>query len=118
MNHGVEIFDHEDRRKHHFWNTAPADPLQEARDAGRAHYSRVTRGVLHHQSFFPVGKLHRLKTMERVPATYLLWVMEQAWSRKSKEWAPVIDYVDRHREMIEERATKEGQACKSPRASE
>jgi hypothetical protein len=102
MNHGVEIFNHDDWKRHQFWNTAPFDPLAEAKKTGQAHHARVTKGVLFPQSSMPLG-LHVGKIMERVPPEYLLWVYEQHWSKASK-WQPVRDYIDRHLEDIKHQA--------------
>ncbi len=113
-----EIFDHEDKRRFRFWNTAPADPLKDAQAQGRPHYSRATKGILYHQSFFPVGQLHRQKTMERVPATYLLWVVDQPFAKRDQGWQRVVDYVARHRAEIEVRAGLESPACKKPGEAE
>lgn len=108
----MELFDHEDKRRFRYWNTAPADPLTDAQAQGRPHYSRATKGILYHQSFFPVGQLHRQKTMERVPAAYLLWAVDQPFAKRDAGWKRVADYVARHREEIEARAGKESTACK------
>jgi hypothetical protein len=114
----AEIFDHEDRRKFQFWNTSPPDVLRDAKTQGRAHFSRATKGILFHQSFFPVGQQHREKTMERVPADYLLWAVSQPFASRDRDWQRVADYVDRHRAEIEERALKEAQACKKQQGDE
>lgn len=92
----------DDDKEHRFWNSAPYDPIAAARAEGRAHHSRVTRGVLFAQSAMPCGK-HMGKIMERVPPADLLWIHKQPWA-KSGRWQPVWDYVERHLDDLQARA--------------
>lgn len=86
------IFDHEQHQKHRFWNTAPVDPLAEAKKRGLAYTSRRP---LMADSPFPFGD-HLGKTMRQVPAAYLRWIDAQPWAATWRDWAPVHDYLERH----------------------
>lgn len=85
----------DDEARHRFWNTAPGDPLKAAANSGAAHFNKVLGRTLMPDSFFPLGNLHREKTMRNVPAAYYRWLQSQAWFRTSREWAPVRDYMER-----------------------
>lgn len=78
-----------------FWNTAPADPIAQARQHGRAHFNRSLGKALMPQSHMPIGP-HAGKIMAQVPADYLAWVQAQPWAIRWPEWAPVADYLARH----------------------
>ena len=86
------IFDHEQHQKHKFWNTAPVNPLAEAKKRGLAYTSRKP---LMADSPFPFGE-HLGKTMRQVPPDFLRWVDEQPWADTWHAWAPVRDYLQRH----------------------
>lgn len=85
------IFDHNDRQKNKFWNTAPVNPLAEARKRGLAYTSRRP---LMPESPFPFGE-HLGKTMRQVPAAYLRWIDAQPWASTWRLWLPVRDYLER-----------------------
>ena len=104
-----------DDKEHHFWNTAPFDPIAAAKADGRAHHSRATKGVLYNQSYMPIGEFAG-RIMTAVPAWFLLLVHKSWWGTKPK-WAAVRDYTDRHLAEITERHGKEEatrQASKPP----
>lgn len=81
---------------------APEDPVLRDAAARRPHVNAATGTTLFHQSMMPVGQ-HAGKIMERMDAAYLLWVHTQDWMKTHRLWAPVWDYVDRHRAEIEAR---------------
>lgn len=85
------IFDDNDRQKNKFWNTAPVNPLAEARKRGLAYTSRRP---LMPESPFPFGE-HLGKTMRQVPAAYLRWIDAQPWAGTWRLWLPVRDYLER-----------------------
>lgn len=85
------IFDHEQHQKHRFWNTAPVNPLAEAKKRGLAFTSRRP---LMPESPFPFGE-HLGKTMRQVPSWFLRWVDAQPWAATWRTWAPVRDYLER-----------------------
>lgn len=85
------LFDHHDRKKNRFWNTAPANPLALAKASGTPY---LTGKPLMPESPMPVGE-HVGKTMRQVPAAYLRWVNAQPWARTWRHWAPVADYLER-----------------------
>jgi hypothetical protein len=83
------IFNHDDRRRHRFWNTAPANPLALAKKSGTPY---LTGKALMPDSPMPVGE-HVGKVMRQVPDDYLRWVNAQPWSADWRHWAPVADYL-------------------------
>lgn len=85
------LFDHHDREKNRFWNTAPADPLKLAKASGTPY---LTGKPLMPESPMPVGE-HVGKTMRQVPVAYLRWVNAQPWAKTWRHWAPVADYLER-----------------------
>lgn len=88
------IFSAEERRRHRFWNRAPADPTKAARQ-GKGSYFRPGHGrVLMPDSFMPCGD-HAGKVMRAVPLDYLLWANAQPWAKHWDSWQPVADYIDR-----------------------
>jgi len=90
------IFDHHDREKHRFWNTAPVDPLALAKASGTPY---LTGKPLMPESPMPVGE-HVGKTMRQVPVEYLRWVNAQPWAKTWRHWAPVADYLERFPEVV------------------
>ncbi len=87
--------------------TPPAkDPARTADLQGRNVRNAATGYTLFHQSVMPVGR-YRSRTMERVPAVLLLYLASFAENRIHARFAPVVDYVDRHRQEIERRADAE-----------
>ena len=85
------IFDQSDHDKHRFWNTAPVNPLAEAKKRGLAYTSRRP---LMPESAFPFGE-HLGKTMRQVPQDYLRWIDAQPWASTWRLWLPVRDYLER-----------------------
>lgn len=85
------LFDQSDHDKHRFWNTAPVDPLREAKKRGLAY---TTARPLMPDSPFPFGE-HLGKTMRQVPADFLRWVDAQPWAATWRAWQPVRDYLQR-----------------------
>ena len=85
------IFDYKDRERHHFWTTAPVNPLALAKKSGTPY---LTGKPLMPESPMPVGE-HVGKTMRQVPAEYLRWVNAQPWAAEWRHWAPVADYLER-----------------------
>lgn len=77
-----------------FWLTAPADPMQQAQQAGALHLNKSLRACLMPQSAMPIGP-HTGKLMERMPADYLAWVQAQPWAAQWHAWQPVADYLTR-----------------------
>lgn len=96
----------DDDDKHRFWNTAPADPIAQAKAARIPHRSRATHGVLFHQSHCPIGP-HAGKIMERVPAHWLMQIRTQQWAKQANGYREILDYIDRHLPDIETRAQTE-----------
>jgi len=90
----------------------PPDPImQGARGERMINYNSAVGRWLFHQSHMPLGE-HAGKIMQRVPAAYLLHVAKQPYARQ-RNWFPVLSYVQRHRQEIEERAKSE-QASPGP----
>lgn len=85
------LFDKSDHDKHRFWNTAPVNPLAEAKKRGLAYTSRRP---LMPESAFPFGE-HLGKTMRQVPHDYLRWIDAQPWASTWRLWLPVRDYLER-----------------------
>jgi hypothetical protein len=82
--------------------TPPAkDPVRTADRDGRLCYNKSMGYNLFHQSAMPFGA-YRSVIMERVPAALLLY-MEQ-FNQDNPKFRTICDYVDRHRDEIEERA--------------
>lgn len=114
-----------DEKQWRWWNTAPADPVMQAAEAGVGHYNRVLGRVLMPDSFMPLGE-HRQKTMRHVPAQYLLYVWGDKALRANPRWAPVLDYIARFLPVILagkaglvfEKLTTEAQADYQRRADE
>jgi len=50
------------------------------------------------ESLMPYGKEHKGKRMDKVPASYLLWVVDQPWATK---WDGVRGYVESNRILLE-----------------
>jgi hypothetical protein len=55
------------------------------------------------KDLMPFGK-YRGKTMEKVPAGYLLWMADQDWSAK---WPDVKEYIESCRKVLEKQTEKE-----------
>lgn len=106
------IFDQSDRDKHRFWNTAPVNPLAEAKKRG-LDYGRPGRALMP-ESPFPLFGPHLSKTMRQVPAEFLRWVEAQPWAASWPKWAPVRDYLQRF--PLPEASTVNAEAEKSVRA--
>lgn len=83
----------------------PWDPIKQSARTGRQHRNAATGYTLFNQSAMPFGE-HSGKIMERVPAEYLLWLIEQPWSGDFK-WRNVKVYIALNLEEIKERAAKE-----------
>lgn len=88
----MQLFDHDDRKRHRFWNTAPVDGRERARKAGVGYFPRGR--TLMPDSPMPVGE-HAGKVMRQVPLAYLAWVNAQRWAVRWEDWAPVADYLSR-----------------------
>lgn len=98
------LFDHHDRKKNRFWNTAPVNPLKLAQASGTPY---LTGKPLMPESPMPVGE-HVGKTMRQVPVAYLRWVNAQPWAKTWRHWAPVADYLERF--PLAEKTVAEGAA--------
>ncbi len=83
-----------DEAKWRWWNTAPPDPVAQAREHNLPHYNRVLGRALMPDSFMPLGK-HREKTMRHVPRDYFTWLEAQEWFPRDPKWQPVRDYLER-----------------------
>ena len=88
----MQIFDHNDRKRHKFWNTAPTDGRARANKAGVGYFPRGR--ALMPPSPMPIGE-HAGKTMRQVPLDYLAWVNTQPWSQQWSDWQPIADYLER-----------------------
>lgn len=88
------LFDHNDRRRHRFWNTKPTDPTALSRRGG-AYFRPGTNRVLGPDSFMPIGE-HASKHMRAVPLEYLLWVHAQPWAKHWDSWQPVTTYLENY----------------------
>ena len=88
------LFDHNDHRRHRFWNTAPADPTAASRKGKGSYFRPGHNRVLMPDSFIPCGE-HAGKTLRAVPLDYLLWVNAQPWAAQWDSWQPVADYISR-----------------------
>lgn len=86
------IKDEDERRRFRFWNTAPVNPLAQAKKSGTPYLGRGR--VLMPESAMPVGE-HVGKTMRQVPHAYLRWVQAQPWAADWQHWQPVADYLSR-----------------------
>lgn len=53
---------------------------------------------------FPFGT-HKGKPMEKVPASYLDWVIDQSWINK---YPDIIEYVERNRKAIDMELKEQG----------
>ena len=84
---------HDLRFKRHDEFPPPADPTLVAAARGGQHKNAATGYTLYHQSAMPAG-VHAGKTMERVPAEYLLRMAGSAAGGAA--WQAVKDYVKRH----------------------
>ena len=60
--------------------------------------------MLNDNSLFPFGK-HKGIKMEKVPATYLDWLMGQDWI---KSWPEVVEYIERNRTVINKELKDQG----------
>lgn len=56
------------------------------------------------QDPFPYG-VHKDKPMEKVPASYLDWVIDQPWINK---WPEVVEYIERNRKAIDKELKEQG----------
>lgn len=101
------MFANSPSRAEEFYRKPPdPDPVLVDAAAGRRHINPATGAVLFHQSVMPLGE-HIGKIMERVPASYYLYLARQAWFSTSSKWAQVRSYIERHRHEIEVRAATE-----------
>lgn len=89
------LFDHNDHRKHRFWNSKPADPTAPSRRGHGAYFRPGHNRVLGPDSFMPIGE-HAGKHMRAVPIDYLLWVHAQPWAKQWDSWQPVTAYLENY----------------------
>ncbi len=86
------IKDADERRRFRFWNTAPVNPLVEAKKSGTPYLGRGQDLMPDHP--MPVGE-HVGKIMRQVPHAYLRWVQAQPWAADWRPWQPVAGYLSR-----------------------
>ena len=53
---------------------------------------------------FPFG-IHKGKPMEKVPASYLDWVIDQSWI---SEYPEIVEYIERNRKAIDMELKEQG----------
>jgi len=53
---------------------------------------------------FPFG-IHKGRPMQKVPATYLDWLIDQPWI---KSWPAVEEYIERNRKVLDRELKDQG----------
>jgi hypothetical protein len=90
----MDIFNHEDDRRHRLFNGRQRDPTRQGKKTDTPYFRKGHGRVLMPDSFMPVGE-HAGKHLRAVPTEYLLWVDAQPWSRQWTPWQPVHDFIER-----------------------
>lgn len=58
----------------------------------------MSKFKLEDRSIMPFGR-HHGKRLDQVPASYLLWCLDQEWC--AREWPPLIEYIKKNMKALE-----------------
>lgn len=111
--YGQQHYDSDDLR-HRKWNDCPPprNPAKVAAREGRHHENQATGRVLFPDNVIPIGE-YTGRPLRQVPARELLrYAACSDLTANPKDplcqrWAAVVDFVDRHRPDLEQRALNE-----------